>query len=762
MWRGPEAGPAAERSAAHLSAAPLFRISPRSHSDGSACGDQRVRPHRAQRATRCCPEQANRARVRGRQRHHRYQDPGALAQVRLGAPSLPRLRRSQGRGARRERPTDRCLGDQRTREAAVEGPRSGAGAGEHGPVYRPRGGSQALDGGRQEGRDLRPRQGRGHHDRHGRESPEVRPGQAPRDLERFVHHQLPRAGRQSRDGHLVVRARFHDHGAQLHERPADSRPAPQGLTPRPGCRAEHHPDHHRGRESHGPRDPGGEGEDRRHLPAGPDLGCLHRRARRRGAEGDDGRGGQRRLQAGGAGRPEGHSRRQRRAPRLRGLHRQSVFECRGRDVHQRDRRHLRARLVVVRQRDGLLGTVRRPLGLHRRPQPVSKRTLADLPAAALDGKRALVRVDFNVPLKGGVVTDDSRIRAALPTINYLREKGARVVLLSHLGRPKGGPDPAYSLQLIRRDVERLIGAPVEFIPDPAAGVAASKRLPRGGVALVENTRFWPGEEQNDPHLAQTFAALGDFYVNDAFGSAHRAHASTEAVAHLLKPAVAGYLMEKELRYLGEALTNPKRPFVALLGGAKISGKIDVIEALLPRCDEILIGGAMACTFFAALGLEVGSSLVERDKTELAKALLAAGGRKLILPRGAVVAPGLDRAAERREVASDEIPATWAVFDIDQATQSDYRARLLRARTIVWNGPMGVFETPPFDAGTRAVAAALVEAGERGAVTVVGGGDSAAAVAGLEGKLSHVSTGGGASLEFLEGKPLPGVAALENK
>jgi phosphoglycerate kinase len=282
------------------------------------------------------------------------------------------------------------------------------------------------------------------------------------------------------------------------------------------------------------------------------------------------------------------------------------------------------------------------------------------------------------------------------------------------------------------------------------------------VALVENTRFWPGEEQNDPRLAQTFAALGDFYVDDAFGSAHRAHASTEAVAHLLKPAVAGFLMEKELRYLGDALTTPKRPFVAVLGGAKISGKIEVIEALLPRCDEILIGGAMACTFFAALGLEVGTSLVERDKTELARALLANGGRKLILPRGAVVAPGLDRAAERREVASDEIPATWAVFDIDQATQSDFRARLLRARTIVWNGPMGVFETPPFDAGTRAVAAALVEAGEKGAVTVVGGGDSAAAVAGLESKLSHVSTGGGASLEFLEGKPLPGVAALEDK
>jgi phosphoglycerate kinase len=393
---------------------------------------------------------------------------------------------------------------------------------------------------------------------------------------------------------------------------------------------------------------------------------------------------------------------------------------------------------------------------------VSKRSLADLPAEALDGTRALVRVDFNVPLRDGAVADDGRIRAALPTITYLREKGARVVLLSHLGRPKGGPEPKYSLRQILRDVERLIGTPVEFIPDPASGVAATKRLPRGGVALVENTRFWPGEEQNDPELARTFAALGDLYVNDAFGSAHRAHASTEGVAHILKPAVAGFLMEKELRYLGEALDSPKRPFLAVLGGAKISGKIDVIEALLPRCDEILIGGAMACTFFAALGLEVGRSLVERDKTELAKTLMTKGGRKLILPRGAVVAPALDRAGERREVASDEIPADWAVFDIDQTTQNDFRARLLRGRTIVWNGPMGVFETPPFDAGTRAVAQALIEAGAKGAITVVGGGDSAAAVAGLEDRITHVSTGGGASLEFLEGRPLPGVVALEDK
>jgi len=379
----------------------------------------------------------------------------------------------------------------------------------------------------------------------------------------------------------------------------------------------------------------------------------------------------------------------------------------------------------------------------------------------LDGKRALVRVDFNVPLKNGKVSDDTRLRASLPTIQYLRDKGARVVLLSHLGRPKGGPDPQYSLKQIVRNLEQLLGAPVEFIPDPAAGVAATRRLPRGGVALVENTRFWPGEEKNDAELAKTFAALGDLYVNDAFGSAHRAHSSTAAVAHLLKPAVAGFLMEKELQYLGELLTNPKHPFVAVLGGAKISGKIDVIRSLLPRVDELLIGGAMACTFVKAMGLEVGDSLVEVDRIALAKELLATSGKKLILPRGAVIAPSLERAKENRAVAVDAIPKGWAVFDIDEATQHDFRARLLRAKTIFWNGPMGVFETPPFDAGTRAIANALVEAGKKGAVTVVGGGDSVAAVAGMEDKLTHVSTGGGASLEFLEGKELPGVAALED-
>jgi len=299
---------------------------------------------------------------------------------------------------------------------------------------------------------------------------------------------------------------------------------------------------------------------------------------------------------------------------------------------------------------------------------VTRRTLRDLPPGALDGKRALVRVDFNVPLTAeGGIADDTRIRAALPTIKYLREHGARVVLLSHLGRPKGGPDPKLSLRPVVRSLENRLGAPVEFIADPAAGVVATRRLPRGGVALLENVRFWPGEERNDPEFARTLAALGDFYVNDAFGTAHRAHASTEAVAHLLKPAVAGFLVERELRYLGQALERPVRPFVAVLGGAKISGKIDVIDALLPRVDQILIGGAMASTFFLAVDFGVGQSLVERDKVDLAKALIARAGSKLILPRGAVVAPSLARAAERREVPCDRIPADCAMFDIDEAT-----------------------------------------------------------------------------------------------
>jgi phosphoglycerate kinase len=394
-----------------------------------------------------------------------------------------------------------------------------------------------------------------------------------------------------------------------------------------------------------------------------------------------------------------------------------------------------------------------------------KRTLESLDPAALDGRRALVRVDFNTPVKDGAVTDNTRIRAALPTIKYLRDRGARVVLLSHLGRPKGGPDPKYSMQPVVRELERLLGAPLTFLADPTSdeAVTATRRLPRGGVAVGENTRFYPGEEKNDRALAERFAALGDLYVNDAFGSAHRAHASTEAVARLLKPAVSGFLMQQELRYLGDALRQPKRPFVAVLGGAKISGKIDLVEALLPKTDAILLGGAMACTFFRAMGLETGTSLVEEDRVDLARQLMTKAGTKLVLPSGAVIAQTLEAGAATREVKRDAIPPGWAVYDIDPATERDFGSRLGSAGTVVWNGPMGVFETPPFDHGTLAVARAMADATAKGAVTVIGGGDSAAAVAqaGLADRITHVSTGGGASLEFLEGKELPGVAALDD-
>ena len=393
-----------------------------------------------------------------------------------------------------------------------------------------------------------------------------------------------------------------------------------------------------------------------------------------------------------------------------------------------------------------------------------KRTLASLESQPLEGERALVRVDFNVPIKDGKVTNAKRIVGALPTIEWLRRKGCRVVLMSHLGRPKGKRVAEFSLELVAGELERQLGIPVQFIADPLATEAEglTRKMKRGEVALLENTRFYAGESKNDPELAKGFAKLGDFYVNDAFGSAHRAHASTEAVAHLLQPAVAGFLMERELQYLQSTLAEPERPFVAILGGAKISGKIDAIEALLPKVDEILIGGAMACTFFLAMGYEVGESLVEREKVDLASRVLDAGGDKISLPVGAIVAQALDSNAELRSVASDSIPAGWAMYDIDQDSRKDFIRRIRRARTVVWNGPMGVFETPPFDAGTVAVARGLAAATGEGATTIVGGGDSAAAVAaaGLESKMSHVSTGGGAALELLEGKALPGVEALD--
>ena len=396
---------------------------------------------------------------------------------------------------------------------------------------------------------------------------------------------------------------------------------------------------------------------------------------------------------------------------------------------------------------------------------MTTRTIRDLSPADLDGKRALVRVDFNVPLDDtGAVGDDTRITAAMPTITSLLDRGARVVLLAHFGRPKGAPDAKYSLAPVAERLKQLLPRPVHFLGETigAAAVAATHALPSGDVLLLENTRFLAGEEKNDDALSRHLAELGDVYVNDAFGAAHRAHASTAGVAKYCRPAVAGLLMEKELAYLGGALAAPERPFVAILGGSKISGKIDVVEALLPKVDHLLIGGAMACTFFRAMGFETGNSLVEPDRLEMAKDLLARAGDKLVLPVDAVIAPSMDAGLSARVVGRASIPAGEAMFDIGPSSVEQYRALIESARTVLWNGPMGVFEKPPFDVGTFAVARAMAVATDRGATTIIGGGDSAAAVAvvGLESKMSHVSTGGGASLEFLEGKELPGVAALD--
>ncbi|MBX9928581.1 MAG: phosphoglycerate kinase [Gemmatimonadaceae bacterium] len=397
---------------------------------------------------------------------------------------------------------------------------------------------------------------------------------------------------------------------------------------------------------------------------------------------------------------------------------------------------------------------------------MAKRSITSLTAAEVRGKRVLVRVDFNVPLtKDGRVDDDTRLRAALPTINALIALGGRVVLCSHLGRPKGGPDPKYSLAPVATRVGELLKREVRFCAATVGPVAeaASRALGDGDVLLLENTRFEAGEEKNDPALSRAFAALGDLYVNDAFGSAHRAHASTEGVARLLKPAVAGLLMEKELAFLGNALEHPKHPFVAILGGSKISGKIDVIEALLPKVDALLVGGAMACTFYKAMELETGTSLVEPDRVEMAEDLIERSGTILILPHDATVAPGMDQGAKAHAVKKDAIPKGEAMLDIGPDSAASYARAIQNARTVLWNGPMGVFETKPFDAGTNAIANAMAAATKKGAITIVGGGDSASAVerAGLASQMSHVSTGGGASLEFLEGKLLPGVEALND-
>jgi len=395
-----------------------------------------------------------------------------------------------------------------------------------------------------------------------------------------------------------------------------------------------------------------------------------------------------------------------------------------------------------------------------------KRTARDLAEREVRGKRVLVRVDFNVPLDADRhVTDNTRIRAAVPTIQLLRSLGGRIVLISHLGRPKAKPDPKYSLDPVAARLSELLGAPVQFVEstDTDEAVKATHALGAGEVLLLENTRFLPGEESNDERLSRDLGKLGDLYVNDAFGAAHRAHASTVGVASVLRPAVAGLLMAKELEYLGRALSEPKRPFIAILGGAKISGKIDVIAQLLPRVDGMLIGGAMACTFYQAMGLSVGKSLVEPDRVDMAKDLLARAGARLTLPHDAVVAPSLDQGALAHAVPRDQIPPTEAMYDIGPRSAESFGRAISIAKTVIWNGPMGVFETPPFDAGTLAIARAMAAATARGTTTIVGGGDSAAAVAQaeLEAQMSHVSTGGGASLEFLEGRVLPGVDALDD-
>jgi phosphoglycerate kinase len=398
---------------------------------------------------------------------------------------------------------------------------------------------------------------------------------------------------------------------------------------------------------------------------------------------------------------------------------------------------------------------------------MTTRTIRNLAAAEFRGRRALVRVDFNVPLdEQGHVTDATRILAAVPTITALCDAGAKVILMSHLGRPKGAPDGRYTLAPVARLLATVLSPRrVAFLSETVGptAVAATHALAEGDVLLLENTRFFAGEESNDPALSAQFAALGDLYVNDAFGAAHRAHASTAGVAAHLRPAVAGLLMERELTFLGDTLEHPEHPFVAVLGGSKISGKIDVIDALLPKVDRLLIGGAMACTFFRALGLETGNSLVEPDRVDMARDLIVRAGAKLLLPVDAMVAPAVDAPERARRVARESIVAGEAMFDIGPDSMALFATEIAQAKTVLWNGPMGVFEKPPFDRGTRAVADAMAHATDRGATTIVGGGDSAAAVAdaGLEARLTHISTGGGASLEFLEGKVLPGVAALDH-
>jgi phosphoglycerate kinase len=398
---------------------------------------------------------------------------------------------------------------------------------------------------------------------------------------------------------------------------------------------------------------------------------------------------------------------------------------------------------------------------------MDKLTVEDLD---LKGKRVLMRVDFNVPLESGKVANDKRIRAALPTIKYITNAGGQLILMSHLGRPKGKRVPEMSLKPCVTVLNALLGRKVKFVDDciGEAVEAAVEALGEGDILLLENLRYYKEETDNDPDFAARLAKLGDVYVNDAFGTAHRAHASTEGVTHHISQCAAGFLLMKELDYLGGVMANPDKPFVAILGGAKISGKIEIISNLLPKVDNIIIGGGMTYTFFKAQGKEIGKSLLEKDKIDLAKELLAKGTNKIILPVDCLVSDTFDFDARQvgalNEVGADAIPPEGFSLDIGPKSIEKFQSIISVAKTIVWNGPMGVFEIKETAKGTFAIANALAEATAHGATTVIGGGDSASAVnqAGVADKVSHVSTGGGASLEFMEGKVLPGVAALSDK
>ncbi len=398
---------------------------------------------------------------------------------------------------------------------------------------------------------------------------------------------------------------------------------------------------------------------------------------------------------------------------------------------------------------------------------MEKLTIDDI---KLKDKKALVRVDFNVPLdERGEVANDKRIVASLPTIKKILQEGGKAILMSHLGRPKGKKVPEMSLAPLEKRLKQLLEKPVRFVNDcigPEVKKAVSE-LKSGECLLLENLRYYAEEEKNDPEFAKKLASLGDIYINDAFGTAHRAHASTEGITKYFKQCAAGYLMQKELKYLGMALADPKRPFVAILGGAKISGKIDVISNLMDKVDALLIGGGMAFTFYKAMGKEIGKSLLESDKIDLAREILERVEEKKVnfkLPEDVVVATEAKEEAPSQVVGKDDIPPDLQGLDIGPKTLESFSAELEKAKTVVWNGPMGVFEVNKFAAGTIKIAEELAEITEKGATTIVGGGDSASAVAkaGLKDKLSHISTGGGASLEFLEGKILPGVEALTDK